>query len=122
MTVRPRLEFCLDTCDREPLVEFWTQALGYVRGDANETYVELLDPTGNQAPLVLQTVPEGRGGKNRAHLDLYLPDGEWQEHVARVIALGATRVRDTPSYTVLQDPEGNEFCVCRDERPATASG
>jgi hypothetical protein len=58
-------------------------------------------------------VPESKTAKNRMHVDLAAPDHE--DEVARLVALGATRVADMEEYgyewTVLTDPEGNEFCV-----------
>ncbi|WP_457109585.1 VOC family protein [Marmoricola sp. URHA0025 HA25] len=49
-------------------------------------------------------VPEPKTVKNRLHWDLY---GD----VAELEARGATRLSDLPGWTVLADPEGNEFCV-----------
>ncbi|MDO5739244.1 MAG: VOC family protein [Ornithinimicrobium sp.] len=67
--------------------------------------------------LVFVPVPEGKTVKNRLHIDLapHLSqdrDGE----IARLLALGATKVEvgqeeARVSWTVLADPEGNEFCV-----------
>jgi len=52
--------------------------------------------------------------RDQMHLDLYSDDGQAQ--VDRLVALGATRVREVnepdDTYVVLRDPEGNEFCVC----------
>jgi hypothetical protein len=49
------------------------------------------------------------------HLDLMSPDPEAE--VAHLIELGATRVADMNEYgykwTVMADPEGNEFCVAK---------
>ena len=60
-------------------------------------------------------VPEPKTAKNRMHLDLTAPDPEAE--VARLVELGATRVADMEEWgdqwTVLQDPEGNEFCVAQ---------
>jgi hypothetical protein len=42
--------------------------------------------------------------KNRMHWDVY---GD----VAELEARGATRLSEMPHWTVLADPEGNEFCV-----------
>ena len=55
--------------------------------------------------------------KNRLHLDLN-PDPEDRDgEIERILALGARRVEigqtGTESWTVLADPEGNEFCVLR---------
>jgi hypothetical protein len=43
------------------------------------------------------------------HLDIAAADRE--REVARLISLGATFVREASAYTVLNDPEGNNFCV-----------
>ena len=51
--------------------------------------------------------------KNRVHLDLAHPEPE--PFIAKVIALGGSRIEDHEStglhWTVLADPEGNEFCI-----------
>jgi hypothetical protein len=49
-------------------------------------------------------VPEPRQGPNRVHWDV---TGE----VPALLDHGATRLRDLPDWTVMADPEGNEFCV-----------
>ena len=70
---------------------------------------------GEQPTWLFVRVPEPKSAKNRLHLDLAAPDVE--EEVARLVWLGATRVTDTDEYgytwTVMADPEGNEFCVAR---------
>jgi predicted enzyme related to lactoylglutathione lyase len=52
-------------------------------------------------------------GKNRVHLDFHADDREVE--VARLVGLGATvhGEQQVPGlrWTVLADPEGNEFCV-----------
>ena len=58
--------------------------------------------------------------KNRLHLDLAPgPDGREAE-VDRIVALGARRVEigqtGEESWTVLADPEGNEFCILRPKK------
>jgi glyoxalase superfamily protein len=66
--------------------------------------------------MVFVPVPEGKTVKNRLHLDLAPHTSQDRDaEIARLEALGATRVNvgqpDEPSWTVLADPEGNEFCV-----------
>lgn len=60
-------------------------------------------------------VPESKAVKNRMHLDLVAPDPETE--IARLVDLGATRVADRGEYgytwTLLADPEGNEFDLAR---------
>lgn len=53
-----------------------------------------------------------RPARNRVHLDIAADNRE--REVARLISLGATFVRETADYTVLNDPEGNNFCVTSD--------
>jgi predicted enzyme related to lactoylglutathione lyase len=51
--------------------------------------------------------------KNRLHLDLGTPDR--RAEVERVVGLGASVVEEFSwtgmAWTVLLDPEGNEFCI-----------
>lgn len=65
--------------------------------------------------LVFVTVPEDKTIKNRLHIDLAPhSDQDRDAEIAKLIARGATLADvgqgDVP-WTVLQDPEGNEFCV-----------
>jgi hypothetical protein len=56
-------------------------------------------------------VPESKSVKNRLHLDVIATDPEAE--IVRLIELGATRVADRDEYgctwTLMADPEGNEF-------------
>jgi hypothetical protein len=55
-------------------------------------------------------VPESKRAKNRMHFDLRAP-GTVEAEVERLERLGAIVVERRGHYTVMQDPEGNEFCV-----------
>ncbi len=59
--------------------------------------------------LWLQQVPESRVTRNRVHLDLV--GGDRSEEDERLRGLGATVRDEHETFTVMQDPEGNEFCV-----------
>jgi predicted enzyme related to lactoylglutathione lyase len=58
-------------------------------------------------------VPEEKAVKNRVHLDVKVPDRAAE--IERLVELGGNRVRDAEedgeAWTVMQDPEGNEFCL-----------
>jgi hypothetical protein len=58
--------------------------------------------------------------KNRVHLDLTTDAGDRDDEIARLIGLGASPVdigqTGEESWTVLADPEGNEFCIVRPKR------
>ena len=56
------------------------------------------------ASLDAVPVPEPKAAKNRVHLDVV---GD----VAEIVGHGATILDEQPRWTVLADPEGNEFCV-----------
>lgn len=86
----------------------------------------LHDPTGAGPRLYFQQVPESKIAKNRVHLDIRAAPGlrgeermaALEAECARLIELGATRFRrfepdDRASlgFIVMQDPEGNEFCL-----------
>ena len=108
--------------DPERLAEFWAAALGWritVRGDP-EWGIEPLEGSREDSvvpDLLFLEVPDDKQGFNRLHIDLRPegPDGDQAAEVARLEALGATRVDvgqgDDVSWVVMADPEGNELCV-----------
>jgi hypothetical protein len=105
----------IDCADPKNLAGFWSGALGYVQVADLGGYLILRPADGSPGGLTvsLQEVPEPRVGKNRLHLDLEASDRVAE--VARLVDLGATPVRDHTysgyAWTVLEDPEGNVFCV-----------
>ncbi len=105
-----------DCADPVRLTAFWTAALGYTVRDNMDGWV-VLQPAHTQGPRIgFQRVPESKIVKNRVHLDLQVTVTTMAEEVARLEALGGTVVRHVVNepdeeHTVMQDPEGNEFCV-----------
>ena len=83
----------------------------------------VVDPDGKGPRIYFQRVPEGKTVKNRVHLDVQVGAGLGPEErpgrvaaeVDRLLGLGATHLRTYDEmgehWVVLQDPEGNEFCV-----------
>jgi hypothetical protein len=67
--------------------------------------------------MCFMPVDEPKTIKNRLHLDLTTSVDDRDHEIKRLIGLGATRVdvgqTGNESWTVLADPEGNEFCVVR---------
>ena len=93
-------------------VKFWSEALHYqLKEPASDDWAVLvpIDGPGVQLSLSLVSSPQAR----RHHLDLFTD--HQQRVVERLIALGATlkpwRYPDGADYVVLQDPDGNPFCV-----------
>ena len=106
----------IDGADPARLAGFWAAVLGYEIGGIEEADVWIKDPAGAGWPLLFQVVPESKSVKNRLHLDLR-SSASMAAEVERVKALGATELRYVEEggsfWTVMLDPEGNEFCVLR---------
>ena len=104
----------IDTADPPRLAKFWTEALGYdvlySRTDGDERAV-LIGGQGRPRILFFE-VHDEKVVKNRLHLDLR--PGDQDAEVERLLSLGATKVdigQDDPSWVVMADPDGNEFCI-----------
>ena len=70
-----------------------------------------VEPAGWGGPsLWFVRVPEEKVAKNRHHFDLR-PMAEAAAEIRRLVALGASVLRDDGDLVVMADPEGNEFCV-----------
>lgn len=103
----------LDGNDLTTMIDFWSAALGYELDHRASGYAVLRDPAGTEPRLFLQEVSEAKICKNRAHMDVEVPDES--AAVDRLVSLGARILWredfQTHHWTVLADPEGNEFCV-----------
>jgi predicted enzyme related to lactoylglutathione lyase len=107
----------IDTHDLPGLARFWTQALGWrVLSERDQEIV--IGPDEN-APVGICFMPvtDVKTVKNRVHLDLTTSVVDRDAEISRLLTLGARRVdigqTGQESWTVLADPEGNEFCVVR---------
>ena len=103
------------------VAEFWGAVLGFKVETVNEGFSTATHPEGVRPMLLFIKVPEARTVKNRMHMDVEADNREAE--VERLIGLGATRgeTHSMPEYgitwTVMQDPEGNELCLCQDGVP-----
>lgn len=107
----------IDTHDLPGLARFWTQALGWrVLSERDQEIV--IGPDEN-APVGICFMPvtDMKTVKNRVHLDLTTSVADRDAEISRLLTLGGRRVdigqTGQESWTVLADPEGNEFCVVR---------
>ena len=116
-TGKPRLikEVVIDCASPATLAIFWATALGYAMQGPPPTeedaFVALGDPLGIGPELGFQRVPERKVVKNLVHLDLGVVD-----RAAEVAHLKEPGAAEGPTHhggawTVMSDPEGNEFCV-----------
>jgi catechol 2,3-dioxygenase-like lactoylglutathione lyase family enzyme len=80
-------QIALDGNDVDAMIDFWAAALGYELDHRMEGYAILRDPDDAEPRIFLQKVPEPTAGKNRAHLDVAVPDE--RQAVERLVGLGA---------------------------------
>lgn len=109
----------LDCADALTVATFWSAVLDRPLDDgatgdfASIGFASASRRDGEPAWLFMR-VPEAKAVKNRMHVDL-ASGGDREAEVERLLALGARRLADKDEWghrwTVLADPEGNEFCV-----------
>ena len=114
------VQIAMNARDDSVVGRFWAEALGWGVG-SEEPGVTNLEPVGFVYPdpvavcIDVIRVPEPKTVKNRVHIDLATTSAAHQgDLVARLRGLGATLVdvgQGEVPWTVLADPEGNEFCV-----------
>src|SRR5262249_28735485 len=136
-----QFQVTFDCAEPERVARFWCEVLGYVVPPPPEgfatwddfgrslppedlgSWFACIDPSGVGSRLFFRRVPEGKVVKNRLHLDVRVGTGlvgeerlaTLEAECARLVALGAVRVRllpaddDTESCIVMRDIEGNEF-------------
>jgi hypothetical protein len=104
-----------DCGDVLKLAAFWSAVLGRpIDQGSSEFFASIggADGERHEPAWYFNKVPEARQAKNRVHIDLINPDPHAVDEIAR---LGATVIGEyhMPSHrwTVMQDPEGNEFCI-----------
>jgi catechol 2,3-dioxygenase-like lactoylglutathione lyase family enzyme len=107
----------------------WNEALDAwgVPSESRNSRSAAVPHEGETGPrMFFQRVPEGKSVKNRLHLDVRAAPGLKDDErmtaldaeAARLAALGATQIRRVDpdgrmetGFVVMQDPEGNEFCL-----------
>ena len=107
-------ELIVDSADPERLAAFWMAVLNWQPTGRYNGAVEIAEPSGLGPSVTFVPVSEPKRVKNRLHIDVNPIGCEQHEEVERLIGLGARRVdigQGQPSWVVLADPEGNEFCV-----------
>lgn len=130
-------QITFDCEDADSMCRFWAVALEYVEEPPPVGYLSWEDflrandisipPTGSIGTIVdpasvgprilFLRVPERKSVKNRVHLDIRAgrSDEERTNKVEQLVAAGATNIRRVDEngqwWTVMTDPEGNEFCV-----------
>ena len=124
------LQIAIDCEDVDRLADFWRALLGYRAAEprdgasrASDTRL-VYDPDRSGPLIKLHAVVEPKTTNNRLHVDVLAagPRTTLEEarpivdsEVERAVSLGATIVRcfdkATDYFVVMQDPEGNKFCI-----------
>ena len=97
-------DLCIDAVDAEGSARFWGGLLGLTPGRHRDG-VWFLDDDAGHAVAWVNPVPEPKTVKNRMHLDVNA------ESLEAVLAAGATVIDDRHAWTVMADPDGQEFCL-----------
>jgi predicted enzyme related to lactoylglutathione lyase len=105
-------EIVIDCAQPRELAQFWSSVLGGEIGERDADWVYIFPPGWSQ--LSFQRVPEMKTIKNRLHIDVAVQDlASTTQEAVRIGARKIGEVQDTASgsFQVLQDPEGNEWCL-----------
>lgn len=107
----------IDTHDLPALARFWSEVLRWPVLSAREREIVIGPHETADVGICFMPVTDRKAGKNRLHLDLTSAAGDREAEIERILALGARRAdvgqTGDETWTVLADPEGNEFCVVR---------
>ncbi|HEX3326077.1 MAG TPA: VOC family protein [Actinomycetota bacterium] len=133
-----KVQVVIDCADPDRLITFWAEALGYEiqfpTGSEEErrllaehpglegSAAAAIDREGVGPRFFLQRVPEPKTVKNRMHVDLRVSD--INAEADRLTTLGGSVLRAGnigefgERWTVMADPEGNEFCLTEIRPPS----
>ncbi len=105
-------ELVVDSRDPATIAAWWAERTGGTVGTRDGTRFAWVEGAAGFPHMfwVFTQVPEPKTVKNRVHWDVTLVDAT----VESLVAVGATVLRakdDEIAWTVLADPEGNEFCA-----------
>ncbi|AOS64572.1 VOC family protein [Actinoalloteichus hymeniacidonis] len=105
----------IDAASPQVIADFWCQVLGWQVVEVEDGGIGIAPVGETVSRIDIFPVPEGKQVKNRLHLDLRADGMSPENELARLVELGARRVDvgqpAEVSWTVLADPEGNEFCL-----------
>ena len=95
-------DLCLDAIDLDRQQQFWAAVLGLRPESRGES--RLLTGDRPEHTVWINAVTEAPAVKNRVHLDVHT------ESIDALVELGARVQQPVEGWTIMTDPEGNEFC------------
>ena len=110
-------DICFDCADHYRVARFWAEVLGYSLRPAapgEEPDSVAIDAADGSPRMWYSKVPEPKIVKNRVHIDINLPDRGEMDRLHRLGARTLQEIRDAQGrlkWTIMADPEGNEFCA-----------
>jgi hypothetical protein len=120
-------DICFDCADPHPIAQFWAHVFGYALAptpaDSTPDDSLAIELPGSGLRVWFNRVPEPKITKNRVHIDINMPDSA---ELQRLIQLGARVLREihgedgTLYWTILADPDDNEFCAFPPKVPTPA--
>lgn len=110
MPIATYKDLCIDATDAHALAGFWAGLLG-VDAHLHDGGASLRE--GDRVLVWVNEVSEPKNVKNRLHLDVRA------ESLDAALSAGAVVVDEQPRWTVMHDPDGQEFCVFVREAPIT---
>jgi predicted enzyme related to lactoylglutathione lyase len=104
----------VDCADPRAMARFWGEAMDWTVHEVADDAATMRSAKGVGPYLEFIRRPDVKSGWNRVHLDIRpYPGDDAAAEAARLQTLGATVIDlgDSVPWTVLADPEGNEFCL-----------
>jgi 4a-hydroxytetrahydrobiopterin dehydratase len=100
------VQVAIDALDIAKVRPFWQAVLGYAKYSDND----VLDSHGQGPTFWFQQMESSRTGRNRFHIDIYVPHDQVQARIDAALAAGGRIVSDVhaPGWWTLADSEGNE--------------
>ncbi len=108
----PIASVVVDCVDPRAMARFWGEAMDWTLHKVTDQSAVLRSAKDVGPYLQFLRTPDAKTGWNRVHLDLRpYPGDDLEAEAARLRTLGATAIELDVPWTVLADPEGNEFCL-----------
>ena len=100
------VQVAIDASDITLVRPFWQAVLGYAAVGEED----LLEAHREGPSFWFQQMGTPRSGRNRFHIDIYVPHDQVQARIDAALAVGGRIVSDAhaPGWWTLADPEGNE--------------
>jgi 4a-hydroxytetrahydrobiopterin dehydratase len=111
-SVLQNIQVSIDSLVGAEVLPFWRAVLGYQeRGDDPG---DLIDPRARGPLVYSQRISASHPRRSQIHLDVWVAHDQAEARIAAALAAGGRLVTDAhaPSWSTLEDTQGNRVCVC----------